>query len=211
MKSPVTGMELRWRLAGDTAWVVQRYPPSTTIQVPDAVRGGNYTIEVRNLGVMGMDSAWVTVNVTVPTTNREGSAALPVNAFGNQSSVWDVDTSVAFSATDSQATITVSAGTLVSGDITIPYGSSSAVVSGAPETTKTVYLYYDDPHLEGGSRTLGVTESYVESTAGAGRLAITSLKITFPAVGAPPSTGGGGIGGGGGGGGARNPETTVPV
>lgn len=211
MKSPVTGIEVRWRLDGETSWQSRTYPPSSSVEIPDAIRGGDYSIEARTLGVNELASVWVPVTITMPTTNREGTAALPVNSFGNRASTWDGDTSVTFSATDSSATISMTAGTFIVGETHISYGPSSAVVSGAPETSKTVYLYYDDPQLQGGSRTLGVTESIVESMSGYGRIAIGSLKINFPAVGAPPSTGGGGIGGGGGGGGAGGNPIENPV
>lgn len=203
----IIAQELRYRVAGvdGTEWIVDRIPAGRNIELRSVRRGVTYDVEIRNVDHTGRMSAPATLQHTVGSTVREGALALPVNSVANISSVWDVDTSVTYSATDSVAMVSVSAGTLVIGGTTINYGASSASVAGAPETEKTIYLFYDDPRLEGGSVDLGVTEDYITSTAGNGRIAITTLKITFPAVGAPPSTGGGGIGGGGGGGGAKNP------
>ena len=198
--------EVRYRLTGaeDTDWTVVRFPAGVEIELLNVLRGGVYDVEVRAIGSRGRMSLPATLTVTVGTTTREGALALPANAIGNRASVWDVDTSVTYSASESSATVSVSAGTLVIGGATIAYGASSASVTGAPSTSKTIFLYYDDPQLAGGTLPLGVTESYITSVAGNGRIAIISLKIDFPAVGAPPNTGGGGIGGGGGGGGANN-------
>lgn len=208
MKSQVIAREVRWRpvVAGVPAdWSYVRLLPNQAFSLPDAVRGTTYQIQARNLGIRGTSSPWVAAPAhTVAATIREGTLALPVNSIANLSSVWNVDTSVTYNATDSSATVSVSAGTLVIGGETVAYGASSAVVPGAPSTTKTVYLYYDDPTLSGGSLTLGVTEDFITSMAGNGRIAITTLLINFPAAGGT-STGGGGIGGGGGGGGTKNP------
>lgn len=203
----IIAQELRYRIAGaeETEWIVDRIPAGQNIELRAVRRGVTYDVEIRNVDHTGRMSAPATLQHTVGATIREGALALPVNSVANISSVWDVDTSVTYSATDSVATLSVSAGTLVIGGTTIHYNASSASVAGAPETSKTVYLYYDDPRLAGGTVDLGVTEDYITSMSGNGRVAITAVKITFPAVGAPPSTGGGGIGGGGGGGGAKNP------
>lgn len=203
----IIAQELRYRIVGaeDTAWVVDRVAAGQNIEMRNVRRGVTYDIEIRNVDHTGRMSVPAAFQHTVGTTLREGALALPVNAVANRASVWDVDTSVTYSASDSVATVSVSAGTLVMGGASINYGASSASVPGAPETKKTIYLYYDDPQLRGGSLDLGVTDDYITSLAGDGRIAIISLEINFPAVGAPPNTGGGGIGGGGGGGGAGNP------
>lgn len=198
--------EVRYRLTGveDTDWAVIRFPAGVEIELLDVLRGETYDVEVRAIGSRGRMSAPATFSITVGTTARTGALALPANAIGNRASVWDVDTSVTYSASDSSATVSVSAGTLVIGGATISYGASSATVAGTPETSKTIFLYYDDPRLQGGTLDLGVTDNFITSMAGNGRIAIISLKIDFPAIGAPPNTGGGGIGGGGGGGGANS-------
>lgn len=209
----IIAQELRYRIVGaeDTAWVVDRIRAGQNIEMRNVRRGITYDIEIRNIDHTGRMSAPASFQHTVGTTFREGALALPVNTVANRASVWDVDTSVTYSATDSVAIVSVSAGTLVIGGASISYGASSASVPGAPETKKKIYLYYDDPQLRGGSVDLGVTDDYITSLAGDGRIAIISLEITFPAVGAPPSTGGGGIGGGGGGGGATNPGTEQQI
>jgi len=203
----IIAQELRYRIATAEpgAWTVDRIRAGQPIELRDVRRGVTYDIEVRNIDHTGRMSAPAVLQHTVGSTAREGALALPVNAVANRASVWNVDTSVTYSATDSVATVSVSAGTLVMGGANISYGASSASVAGDPETKKIVYLYYDDPQLRGGSLDLGVTEDYITSLSGDGRIAITTLEIDFPAVGAPPVTGGGGIGGGGGGGGAKSP------
>lgn len=209
----VIAMDVRYRVADVVdpgEWISVRFPVGQDIRLDKVVRGLTYDIELRNVDHTGRLSLPVEIQHTVATTVREGALALPVNAFANRGSVWNVDTSVTYSATDSVATISVSAGTLVSGGRTISYSASSAEIPGTPEEQKVVYLYYDDPWLQGGPVDLGVTDDYITSLAGDGRIAITTLTITFPAVGAPPNTGGGGIGGGGGGGGAGNIVQDIP-
>ncbi|KRG71773.1 hypothetical protein ABB27_02460 [Stenotrophomonas terrae] len=203
----IIAQELRYRIAGaeGTDWAVERIPAGRNIELRSVRRGITYDVEIRNIDHTGRMSGPATFQHTVGTTLREGALALPVNAVANRASVWNVDTSVTYSATDSIATVSVSAGTLVMGGASVNYGASSASVAGTPSTKKTVYLFYDDPQLRGGSVDLGVTDDYITSLAGDGRIAITSMDINFPAVGAPPNTGGGGIGGGGGGGGTKSP------
>ena len=213
MKSPVTEVEIRWRRVGDTGgWQSRRYLPGAKIQIREIERASEYVVEARSIGVGQLVSEWVPATVTVRPTNRTGALALPTNVVGNQASMWDVDTSVTYAAVsdasgNSEATISVSAGTLVIGGATINYGASSATVTGAADGTLRVYLYYDDPRWQGGSRPLGVTTSIVESANVPGRVAITSLLLTFPPAG-ESGGGGGGIGGGGGGGGAHQPPET---
>lgn len=210
MKSPVTGMEVRWRLAGDSAWNTKRFAPSDSIELPDTVRGGAYEIEVCNLGLGGLASEWVGVPFVMPETNREGAAALPPVVYGNVSSRWTAGASVSYTATDTEAIVSVSAGTMQVGDKQVAYAGSSASVEGTPEQTITLWLYYDDFHAEGGSRTLGVTTDSVESMADTGRVLIAPVTIKFAAAGG--STGGSGdIGGGGGGTGGGKPTPPSPI
>lgn len=211
MSAPAVAYDVRYRIAeGDADWTVERFPLAAEIIIGGVLRGTAYEAEICAVAANGRTSAWVPCPVTVPDTNRTGALALPANVIGNQASMWDVDTSVTYASEAdteglAQATISVSAGTLVIGSQTISYGASSAVVTGAAEEQRTVYLYYDDPRLAGGSKPLGVADNIVDSANVYGRIAITSLKITFPVAGGTGG-GGGGIGGGGGGGGARDPE-----
>lgn len=205
MKSPVTAMEVRYRTAGDTGWITERFTPSEQVVLPDTSRGEVYEIQARNIGVQGVPpSDWVTVPFVMPDTNRQGAAALPPVSVGNAASRWISGTSVTYSATDTEATISVTAGTLQVGDRQISYGPSSAVVSGTPNTAVRFWLYYDDFNFSGGTRTLGATTDPTASMASNGRILISPIDVTF----APPggSTGGGGdIGGGGGGSGGGRP------
>ena len=210
MKSPVTAIDVRWRRTGTDAWEVRRFLPNAPIQIRDVDLAQDYEVQAQSIGLPGVPpSAWVGVTVTVPATNRTGVLALPPNAITNQSSMWGMDTSVTYSAVspetgDATATISMTAGSLIVGDKAIAYGASSASVTGAPSTSRTVYLYYDDPRLEGGTKTLGVADTPVAAANVYGRVAITEVKVTFPAPGSSGG-GGGGIGGGGGGGGPRQP------
>lgn len=208
MKSPVTAIEVRWRMVGDDGWQSRRYLPGALVQIREIERAEGYEVQARSIGVGQLVSEWVPATITVAPTNRTGALALPTNVVGNQASMWNIGTSVTYSAVsptsgDSEATISVSAASLVVGSRTISYAASSAQVTGTPGTSKRVYLYYDDFNFQGGSRPLGVTENIVESANVDGRIALTSLLLEFPE---PGSSGGGGgdAGGGGGGGGAHD-------
>lgn len=209
MKSPVTGIEVRWRIAGEEAWHVRRFLPTAQIQIDEIQRGEDYEVEARSLGINELVSEWVSAEITVPDTYRKGVLALPPNAITNQSSMWGMDVSVTYEAEsplsgDAEATISMTAGTLVIGDEEIAYGASSATVEGPPSTSKTYFLYYDDPRLLGGTLPLGVAETPVAAANVYGRIAITSVVVNFPDPG-DSGSGGGGIGGGGGGGGPNPP------
>lgn len=172
-------------------------------------RGLQYQIQIRAVARNGKKSAWVDLSKTVAATAREGAAALPTNAVANQASMWSIATTVTYSATSpasgpSNATISVSAGTLVIGSKTISYAPSSATVSGTAGQSVTYYLYYDDPQLVGGSRVLGLASNIVDSANVDGRIAVAPVTVKFPTAGSS-GTGGGSIGGGGGSGGAGNP------
>lgn len=202
--------DLRYRPIGsdEYAWIVKRFEAGQSIQVEEPLRGVQYEINLRSVAANGLSSAWVPYPVTVPNTNRTGAAALP--NIGNQQSMWDLQTSVTFAATSSAegnsvATISVTAGDLVLGDVTVSYGASSGTITGNAGDKIRVYLYYDDPFFEGGTRPLGITTNIVESANVNGRVAVSSIEFTFPAAGGS-STGGGSIGGGGGSGGIRDPN-----
>ncbi|MBO9717533.1 MAG: hypothetical protein J7507_12175 [Pseudoxanthomonas sp.] len=202
----VVGYEVSTRLQGteDTDWVRARFPVEEGITLPGLVREGVYDVEIRSVGANGVLSAPATLTHTVAAAAREGSLALPTNVTGNIASAWDYDTEVTFSSTDSTCTVSITAGTLVSGSRTISYGASSVEVTVAPSETFTLYLWYDDPFLAGGTLDLEASRNIMDSVAGSGFVALAPLEITTPALGGPPTSGGGPIGGGGGGGGAGN-------
>lgn len=212
MAARIAFYEIRYQPANDDTvdWIVECVPATPSVALKGLEPGVMYLFEARSIGANSRSSEWVPVLVTVPGTNRTGALALPTNVIGNRASMWNVDTSVTYQATSpaegaSTATISVSAGTLVIGGSTIAYGASSATLTGTAGTSRTVYLYYDDPRLQGGSRALGIADNVVDSANVDGRIAITSLEVKFPAAGSSGG-GGGGIGGGGGGGGAYNPR-----
>ncbi|OBU50167.1 hypothetical protein [Stenotrophomonas maltophilia] len=209
MTVPIASYELRVREVGapDTAWQYRSQVAGQVFVVRELQRGTPYELQMRSIGVNGRASDWVDVAVNVPDTNRVGAAALP--NIGNQQSMWDMTTSVTFAASSdaegaSVATISVTAGTLVIGAVQVAYAASSASLTGTAGQKVTVYLYYYDPQLQGGSRQLRVTTNIVETANTNGNVAITALQITFPPAGSS-GTGGGSIGGGGGSGGAKNP------
>ena len=216
MKSPVTAIEVRWRLAGDAAWQLRRYVPGAQIKIREIGRGDEYEVEARSIGVGQLASDWVPATVLITPTNRTGPLALPTNVVGNQSSMWNIGTSVTYAAVsptsgDGEATISVSAASLIVGSRTINYAASSATITGAPGTSKRVYLYYDDFNFRGGSRPLGVADNIVSAANADGRIALTSLLLNFPEPGGSGG-GGGDAGGGGGGAGPRDPgESELPV
>lgn len=206
MPTPSIATEVRYRPIGadDSAWIVERMENSKALVIEEPLRGVQYEINARSVGANGRSSDWIAVPVTVPDTNRIGAAALP--NIGNKQSMWDLETSVTFSATssiegNSVATISVTAGDLVIGGTTVSYGASAGTVTGTAGETTTVYLYYDDPYLQGGTLPLGITDNIVETANVNGRVAISSLSFKYPDAGGS-STGGGSIGGGGGSGGA---------
>ena len=213
-RPPAVAYVLRWREAGsDAVWQEKRFPVGPSLVLDEVERGTNYEMEVCSVAGNGRSSEWVPLAVNVAASNRVGALALPTNVIGNQPSMWGMDTEVTYSATspvegEGTATISMSAGALVVGGTTINYGASSASVTGAPGTSRRVYLYYDDPRLEGGTRALGVANNVVDTANVDGRIAITSLVVQFPAPGGSGG-GGGGIGGGGGGGGSHDQPQVI--
>lgn len=209
MSAPAVQREVRWRVAGPepSDWITQVQVASSELSLTGLTRGVLYDIQIRNVAANGKKSNWVDISKLIATTNREGAAALPTNAVANQASMWDMSTSVTYNASStaegaSTATISVSAGTLIIGGRSISYAPSSAAVTGTAGSQKTYYLYYDDPNLLGGARTLGLADNVVDSANVDGRIALTSITLKFPAAGQTGS-GGGGIGGSGGSGGTR--------
>lgn len=206
MKAPITGVEVRYRIAGadpDTAYTYRRFLPSDPIKIKGLLSGQQYDLGVRYLAKV--PSKWTVLVHTVATTTREGTAALPPVTTGNVPGLWISGTEIDWSATDTVATVNVSPGTLQIGEQQRSYNASSVEITGTAEEEKTVYLYYDDPRGEGGTRTLGHTTDRVASSAGYGRILIDQVTVTFDVTGGTGTTGGGDIGGGGGGSGPRCP------
>lgn len=206
VSSPI--LEVRYRPLGDSesAWITRSFADGDDVVIDELVRGVNYEFGLRTVASSGASSEWISAPASVPDSNRVGAAALP--NIGNKQSFWDLQTSVTFTATsspegNSTATISVTSGDLVIGSQLVSYGASSGTITGSSGDKITVYLYYDDPLLTGGTRPLGITTNIVDSANVNGRVAISSLEITFPAA-VGSNTGGGGIGGGGGSGGANN-------
>lgn len=210
MSTPVEFREVRWRRKdSDQDWFLERiagHAPGYSFK--GVQRGVTYEIETRHIDIYRNPSEWTHDEITIPVANQ-GAAALPPVAIGNVSSRWQGSTEVTYSATDSSATISVSAGVLQVGDTEIAYGPSSATIPGTANEIKTIYLYYDDPRLQGGTRTLGFTTSSVGSMADYGRVLIAPITLTFPAAGGT-SSGGGSIGGKGGGSGLSEGTTIEP-
>lgn len=208
MSTRIIAYEVRYRIQNSgQSWTYLRYPPeSPVLSITGLQRGKTYDGEARSLGENGSASAWAPVSWVVSDTNREGAAALPPVTSANVSSRWVSGTEIDWSATDTEATVNVSAGVLQVGEDQYSYNASSVEISGTAEEVKTVYLYYDDPFLQGGSRTLGYTTDSVASMAGNGRILIDQVTIAFDASGGTGTSGGGDIGGGGGGSGPTCPS-----
>lgn len=205
MKGPITAVQARWKLAGvdpSSGYTYQTFPLGVPVNIHRLTPGLAYEVGLRYLGPLPSD--WTTITHTVAASNRQGVRALPPGSSGNVGSRWVSGATVTWTATDTLATIDVSAGDLQIGDDTVSYSASSAQVSGVASEVKTVHLYYDDPGWNGGTRTLGVTEDITE-TVRYRRIYIASLQITFDSAGGTGTSGGGGIGGGGGGSGQFEP------
>lgn len=199
--TPVT-LEVRYRLGGlNAAWTVKRFPAQdTTVTLHGVTRESLYEIQARYIGDNGVPSAWVPVTVVVGT-GRTGVAAYPPGIAAG-TGIWLTGMPVNWSASPTSATISVAAGTLQLPDQTIAYNASSGSVAGTAGQTVTYHLYYDDPQLQGGARTLGITTDVTAAKNGYGRVYITDVPVTFPVSGTGSGGGEGGGGSGGGGGGS---------
>lgn len=210
MAAPTLSIEVRWRVAGSgQPWAIGRYPPeASNITIPGLTRGITYDGEARAIGPGGLSSAWVPVTWDVADGNRTSSTSLPPVTVGNVSSRWISGTEISWSGTSTTITLSVTAGVLQVGDQQISYGASSVEITGTANEVRTVYLYYDDPYWEGGSRTLGATMDSVASMSKPGRVLIDQVTVTFASSGGS-SSGGGDIGGGGGGSGPTCPDESA--
>lgn len=112
--------------------------------------------------------------------------------FANYGAGWS-GLSLTYTATTTSATISASSATLQSGDVALSYNGSSVSVSGTAGTTMTYTLYYDDPTLQGGSKSLTATTNTITALSSNGRIIVGMAKVVFPSSG----TGSGGGGGAG--------------
>jgi hypothetical protein len=110
--------------------------------------------------------------------------------FGNYGSAWN-GMSLSYTSTTTSATISAAAASLYAGGVIVSYNASSVTLSGSAGSTITYYLYYDDPALSGGAKTLQATTSQLTSVSHDGRLFIAKLAVSFPASGAGGGSGGG--------------------
>lgn len=110
----------------------------------------------------------------------------------NFGSGWTSGAAITYSATPTSATISVTAGTFAMGSQQVSYNASSVNVSGSASTSAMFWLYYDDPGLTGGSKTLVASTSVVDTYNSDSRVLVGSVTVAFPASG---SSGGGGSGG----------------
>lgn len=124
---------------------------------------------------------------------------MPSVGYGNYASGWS-GLSITYSSTSTSATISASSGTLQAGSFARAYNASSVSVSGSAGTTRLYYLYYDDPDLSGGSKSLQATTNQITSLASDGRVLVGTCSVTFPTSGS-----------GGGGGGIGCPQVDEPV
>jgi hypothetical protein len=111
---------------------------------------------------------------------------LPYVSWGNFGGMWSGLT-LSYSTTTTSCTFSASAASYVGGGDSVAYNSSSTTVSGTAGSTVTYYLFYDDPTMVGGSKTLQSTTSQITSLNANGRVLVTSVKVTYPTSG----TGGG--------------------
>jgi predicted phage tail protein len=128
----------------------------------------------------------VEVNGTLSTQRN-----LPLVTWGNYGGGWS-GLSIPYSTTTTSCTFTPSAASFVGGGDSIAYNASSLTVSGTAGSTVTYYLYYDDPGMTGGSKTLQATTNQITSLNANGRVLLGSVKVTYPTSGTGGGSGSGG-------------------
>lgn len=124
------------------------------------------------------------VNGTLATQRN-----LPLVTWGNYGGGWSGLT-LTYNTTTTTCAFSASAASYVGGGDSIAYNAGSVTVSGTAGSTVTYYLFYDDPSMTGGSKTLQATTSQITSLNANGRVLIGSAKVTYPTSGT--GTGGGG-------------------
>jgi hypothetical protein len=124
---------------------------------------------------------------------------LPLVTWGNYGGMWS-GLSLTYSSTTTSCTFSASAASFVGGGDSIAYNAGSVTVSGTAGSTVTYYLYYDDPTMAGGSRSLQATTAQITSLNANGRVLVGKATVTYPTSGT-----------GSGGGGSACPEVDEPV
>lgn len=114
---------------------------------------------------------------------------LPLVTWGNYGGGWS-GLSVTYNTTTTSCTFSASAASFVGGADSIAYNSSSTTVSGTAGSTVTYYLYYDDPGMTGGSKTLQSTTSQITSLNANGRVLVNKVTVTYPTSGTGSGSGG---------------------
>jgi hypothetical protein len=115
---------------------------------------------------------------------------LPLVTWGNYGGGWS-GLSIPYTTTTTSCTFNASAGTYIGGGDSIAYNASSVTVSGSAGAVITYYLFYDDPGMTGGSKTLQATTNQITSLNANGRVLVATVKVTFPTSGTGGGTGGG--------------------
>ena len=147
-----------------------------------------------NTGTSYFDDVLVVrqINLANQVTGMFASQAnLPAITFSNYGSGWN-GMALSYTSTTTSATVTASAATLQAGSLAISYNASSVTVSGSAGTTKTFYLYYNDPTHSGGSVTLQAATSIITALNDNGNVYIASMSVTFPTSGSGGGSGSGG-------------------
>jgi hypothetical protein len=116
---------------------------------------------------------------------------LPLVTWGNYGGGWS-GLSIPYTTTTASCTFTPSAATFVGGGDSIAYNASSLTVSGTAGSTVTYYLYYDDPGMTGGSKTLQATTNQITSLNANGRVLLGKVAVTYPTSGTGSGSGGSG-------------------
>lgn len=109
--------------------------------------------------------------------------------FGNYGSGWS-GLSLSYTSTTTSATISATAATLQAGGSSAAYSASSVTVSGSAGSTATYYLYYVDPGMVGGARTLQATTNQITSLSNDGNVLLGICTVTFPTSGTGGGSGG---------------------
>ena len=141
-------------------------------------------------GPSGSDSTrtFASANVAI---SASGKAKLS-GAGTNYAAGWQGAAITTSYNSSSPATVTfnVASGTFVTLGANVSYSAGSATVSQARNTTVRYYLYYNDPGLTGGGKTLQVdTDAYVTYST-PGFVLIGQVDVTIPASGSGSGDGG---------------------
>jgi hypothetical protein len=114
---------------------------------------------------------------------------LPLVTWGNYGGMWSGLT-LNYSTTTTSCTFSASAASFVGGGDSIAYNSGSVTVSGTAGSVVTYYLYYDDPTMTGGTKSLQATTAQLTSLNANGRVLVGKATVTYPTSGT--GSGGGG-------------------